>query len=145
MLTSSNQCSICLSSHATGEVKMAHNNKCCAAQWKVLNGPQLGRGPPLCTLLGYSLNNWISHWCKVLSFHWTTLVSDARYTGYYRRGLRIRFYMIEYRLFYFCTVKGYNTGLKQWCDWRGFKGANLRPDKINAKTESPFCLYFGIQ
>jgi len=43
----------------------------------VLIGAQLGRGPSLCTLLGYSLNNWISHWCKVLSFHWTTLMQDT--------------------------------------------------------------------
>ena len=34
------------------------NKKCC--------GPQY-----------YSLNNWISHWCKVLSFHWTTLMQDT--------------------------------------------------------------------
>jgi len=66
------------------------------------------------------------------------------HTGYYRRRLRIQFYMIVYRLFYSCTVKGYNTGPKQWCDWRGYKGANLPHDKINAKTESPFCLYFGM-
>jgi len=25
----------------------------------------------------YSLNNWISHWCKVSSFHWTTLRQDT--------------------------------------------------------------------
>jgi len=41
--------------------------------------------------------------------------SDARYTGYYRRGLRIRVYMIGYRLIYSCTVKGcrqvYNSGM----------------------------------
>jgi len=30
--------------HATGAANTVHNN-CCAAQWKVLNGPQLGRGP----------------------------------------------------------------------------------------------------
>jgi len=42
--------------------------------------------------------------------------------------------MIVYRLFYSCTVKGYNTGLKQRCDWREFKGANLSPDKLNTKT-----------
>jgi len=70
---------------------------------------------------------------------------DVRYTGYYRRGLRIRFHMIVYRLFYSCTVKGYNTGPQQWWDWRGFKGANLPPDKMIAKTEPQFCLYLGIQ
>jgi len=36
--------------HATGAANTAHN-KCCVAQWKVLNGPQLGRGPPLGTVL----------------------------------------------------------------------------------------------
>jgi len=25
----------------------------------------------------YSLNNWISHWCKVSGFHWTTLMQDT--------------------------------------------------------------------
>jgi len=25
----------------------------------------------------YSLNNWISHWCKVSSFSWTTLMQDT--------------------------------------------------------------------
>jgi len=43
-------------------------------------------------------------------------VLDARYTGYYWHGLRIRFYMIVHRLFYSCIAKGYNTGLLQWCD-----------------------------
>jgi len=60
-------------------------------------------------------------------------------------GLRIRFCMIVFRLFYSCTVKGYNKGLQQWCDWRGYKGTNLLPDKLNAKTEPPFSLYVGIQ
>jgi len=32
VLTSSNRCSICLWSHATGAANTAHNNKCCAAQ-----------------------------------------------------------------------------------------------------------------
>ena len=50
----------------------------------------------------------------------------------------MRFQMIVYGLFYSCTVKGYNTGLQQWRDWRRYKGANLPPDKINAKTEPPF-------
>jgi len=77
----------------------------------------------------YSLNNWF----RVLTGN-----SDARYTGYYMRGLRIRFYMIVRRLFYFCTVKGYSTGLQQWYDWRRYKGANLPPDKLNAKIESHF-------
>ena len=26
----------------------------------------------------YSLNNWISHWCKVSSFRWTTLMQETR-------------------------------------------------------------------
>jgi len=26
-------------------------------------------------------------------------------------------------IFYSCTVKEYNTGLQQWCDWRGYKQA----------------------
>jgi len=41
--------------------------------------------------------------------------SDARYTGYYKSGLQIRFYLIVYlgsRLFYSCTVKRHNTGPK---------------------------------
>jgi len=25
----------------------------------------------------YSLNTWTSHWCKVLSFHWTALMQDT--------------------------------------------------------------------
>ena len=25
----------------------------------------------------YSFNNWISRWCKVSSFHWTTLMQDT--------------------------------------------------------------------
>ena len=81
----------------------------------------------------------------VQSFEFSLDNSDARYTGYYRRGQRIRFCMIAYRLFYSCTVKGYKTGLKQRCDWWEFKGANLSSDKLNTKTKSPFCLYFGIQ
>ena len=49
-------------------------------------------------------------------------------------------YMTAYGLFYSCTVKGYNTGLQQCWDWRGFKGANLPPDKTNSKTEPGFSL-----
>jgi len=45
--------------------------------------------------------------------------------------LRIRFYMIVCRLFYTCIVKGYNTGLQQWCHWRGYEGASLPPNKLN--------------
>jgi len=154
----------------------------------------------------YSLNNWIFHWCKVSSFHWSTLMQagaqrrrrqrghnspgarkvptmpqnvlqystfasekpqvrtwgrqtcflprvpsnlvtplDARYPGYYRSGLRIRFYIIVYLLFYTCIVKAYNTGLQQWCDWRGYNGANLPPNKLNEKIMPPFYLYFGVQ
>ena len=37
--------------------------------------------------------------------------SDAKYIGYCRRGLRIRFYMIVCRLFYSCTVKGTTQSL----------------------------------
>jgi len=43
----------------------------------------------------------------VQSFEFSLDNSDARYTGYYRRGQRIRFCMIAYRLFYSCTVKGF--------------------------------------
>ena len=25
----------------------------------------------------YSINNWISHWCKVSKFHWTTLMQNT--------------------------------------------------------------------
>jgi len=34
------------------------------------HGPQFAHLWAQC----YSLNNWISHWCKVSSFHWTTLM-----------------------------------------------------------------------
>jgi len=62
-------------SHATDAANTAHNNKCCAAQYKVLNGPQLAEAHHLAQC--YSLNNWISHWCKVSSFQWTTLMQDT--------------------------------------------------------------------
>jgi len=35
----------------------------------VLTGPQFG-------VQFYWLNIWISHWCKVLGFHWITLMQD---------------------------------------------------------------------
>ena len=72
--------------------------------------------------------------------------SDAGCTGYYRRGLRIRLYMIVYfgnRLFYTCTVKGYNTGQQQWRNWRGCKGANLPLSKLNVKT-GPDLAYISV-
>ena len=70
----------------------------------------------------------ISHWCncEVSCFHWTTLTHDTLDIS--GAGYEWDF-MIVYRLFYSCTVKGYNTGLQQWCDWRGSKGENLSPDK----------------
>ena len=37
-----------------------------------------------------------------------------------------------------CTAKAYNTGLQQWCNWRGYKGANPPPDKLNAKIDPHF-------
>jgi len=48
-------------------------------------------------------------------------------------------------LFYTCVVKGYNTRLQQWCDWRRYKGENLLPNKRNENIDPPFCLYFGMQ
>jgi len=103
--------------------------------------PTIGPRPPLCTLLFVKQLD-IS---LVQSFEFLLDNSDARYAGYYRRGQRIRFCMIVCQLFYSCTVKGYNTALKQWCDWRELKCSNLSHDKLNAKTESQFCLYFSIQ
>jgi len=34
---------------------------------------------------------------------------------------------------------------QQWCDCRGYKGANLLPNKLNKKIEPPFYLFFGMQ
>jgi len=49
----------------------------------VLNGPQLSRGPQFAdhwrTVL--LVNNLISHWCKVMGFHWTTLIQTPDITG----------------------------------------------------------------
>jgi len=95
--------------------------------------------PPLGTV---SFVKFLAFWL-VQSFEFSLDNSDARYTRYYRRGLRIRFYMIVYRLFYTCMVKGYSTGLQQWCDWRGYKGANLPPSKIN-KNLSPYFVYISV-
>ena len=49
------------------------------------------------------------------------LKHTTAYTGYYRRALRIRFFMqyLVHRLIYSCTVKGCNTGQQPWCNWRG--------------------------
>ena len=60
---------------STQSAQQSRPIKFCAAQWKVLNGPQLGRGPTLDTAL--LVKNWISHWCKVSCFHWTTLMQDT--------------------------------------------------------------------
>jgi len=83
----------------------------------------------------YWLNNWISHCCKSVEFSLDN--SDARYTGYSRSGLRIRFYVIvclRNGLFFSCTGKRYKTGLQQWRNWRGCKGANLHPGKLIVKS-----------
>jgi len=77
--------------------------------------------------------------------------SDARCHWYYRRGLRIRFYMtvhLKNRSFYSCTVKGYNTSLQLWRDWRGAR-ANFPPGKLNPKTGLVFSgllffAFFGV-
>jgi len=79
----------------------------------------------------------------VWSFEFSLDNPDARYTGCYRRGLRMRFNMIVHRLFCTCIVKGHNTGLKQWCDWRGYKGANLPPNKLNKKL-IPYVVYISV-
>ena len=70
MLTSNNQCSIyfftvaCVWPHATGVANTAHN-------WAEANSL------PTTGVKCHWLNNWTSHWCKVLSFHWTTLMQDT--------------------------------------------------------------------
>jgi len=38
----------------------------------------------------------------------------------------------------YCIVKGYNPGLQQWCDWRGYKGSNRPPNKLNKKLTPYF-------
>ena len=107
---------------------------------KVLNNPQLGRGPPLGTVLfvKYLDISW------VYSFEFSLDTSDARCTRRYRRGLRTRFYMIVYQLFYTCIVKGYNSGLQQWCDWRGYNCANLPPNKLNKKLSLCFIFLYAV-
>jgi len=91
----------------------------------------------------YSLNNWISHWCKFWVFirqfwckiHW---ILQARATNAILYDF-IRVILLLY------IERIQHRSIQQWCDWREFKGANLPPDKINAETEPPFWLYFGIQ
>ena len=90
----------------------------------------------------YSLNNWLSHWCKVSSFHWTTLMQDA---------LDVTGAGYEYDFIWLFTgysvlnriVKGYSTGLQQWCDWRGYKGAKIPSNKVNKKL-SPYFIYISV-
>ena len=83
----------------------------------------------------YSLNNWISHWCKFWVFigqfwckiHW---IVGAGYECNFIWFLRVILFLYIERIQHRPT--------QQWCDWWEFKGANLPPDKINAETEPHF-------
>jgi len=139
VLTSNNQCSIYLLQQPMFDptqpaeqtrptiASVARPNKKCLTAHNWPEAPDWAQ----C----YSLKNWISHWCKFWVFigqfwckiHW---ILHARATN-----------AILYGLFHFCSFER----IQQWCDWPEFKGANLPPDKINAETKPPFCLYFGFQ
>ena len=102
----------------------------------MLNGPKSGRGPLAYWAQCYSLNNWISHWCRFWVFigkfwckiHW---ILQARATN------AISYDFIRVMLFLYIE-RIQHRSIQQWCDWREFKGANLPPDKINAETEPHF-------
>jgi len=84
-------------------------------QIKSAERPTTGRFPTMRTVLFVKqLDFWLMQ-----SFEFSLDNSEAIYSGYYSHGLQIRFYVIVYRLFCFCTVKGYQTGLQQWSVWRG--------------------------
>jgi len=71
--------------------------------------------------------------------------SEARYIGYERRTLRIRFYMIvhlEKWLFHSWSERIQHT-LQWWCNYWGFECANLHPCQHNLKNRA-LSLYFGI-
>ena len=147
MLTSNNQCSVCFVLQPVFDptqpaqqtrpttASVARTNKKCLTAHNWSEDP--------CWAQCYSLNNWISHWCKFWVFigqfwckiHW---ILQARATN----AILYDFIRVI-PLLYMERIQ--HRSIQQWCDWREFKGANLPSDKINAETEPPFWLYFGIQ
>ena len=75
-------------------------------------------------LIGVKFRVFIGQlWCKI---HW---ILQVRATNTIVYGL----------LFSYSERIQHRSTTAVWpCDWRGFKGANLPPDKINAKTEPYF-------
>jgi len=78
--------------HATSAANTAHNKKC----WTAHDWAEAHHWAVLFVELDFSL---------VQSFEFSLDNSDARYTGHCRRGLRMRFYMIVYGLFYLVQWK----------------------------------------
>ena len=105
----------------------------------VLNRPQLGRGPPLGTVL--FVNNWISHWCKVSCFHWRALMQDTLNILQARATNTILNVSIPIILFLYSErIQHRSTTVVRLT---GFQGSEPSPWQVNAKTEPPFCVYVG--
>jgi len=128
--------------NATSAASTAHNSKCCAAHqkcWTAHNWTEAHHWTQYYSLTGFLIGVkfrvFIGQlWCKI---HWTLQA----------RAPNTILYDCIYRLFYSCTVKEYSTGARSttavWLT--GAQGCEPSPWQVNAKTEPPFSLYFGIQ